>query len=49
MERRTYGFETTISRDADKGVFSVNNAALHMATLRVKPRLLTKRMLKVRF
>lgn len=40
-------FETTISSDGGKRVFGVSNAALHIATLRAKPRLLTKRMMKV--
>ncbi|KAL2827821.1 hypothetical protein BDW59DRAFT_160131 [Aspergillus cavernicola] len=40
-------FETTISSDGNKRVFGVNNAALHIATLRAKPRLLTKSMMKL--
>ncbi|KAL2871588.1 putative MFS lactose permease [Aspergillus lucknowensis] len=40
-------FETTISSDGDKRVFGVSNAALHIATLRAKPRLLSKSMLKL--
>ncbi|KAL4875424.1 general substrate transporter [Aspergillus karnatakaensis] len=40
-------FETTISSDADKRVFGVNNAALHIATLRAKPRLLSRSMVKL--
>ncbi|KAL3472279.1 general substrate transporter [Aspergillus californicus] len=39
-------FSTTISSDGER-VFGVNNAALHIATLRAKPRLLSKSMLKL--
>ncbi|KAL5045697.1 hypothetical protein BDW71DRAFT_214973 [Aspergillus fruticulosus] len=47
MENPTHIFETTISSDPDKRVFGVSNAALHIATLQAKPRLLTKSMLKL--
>ncbi|KAL4947556.1 general substrate transporter [Aspergillus filifer] len=40
-------FETTISTDSEKRVFGVSNAALHIATIRSRPRLLTKRMMKL--
>ncbi|KAL2846317.1 general substrate transporter [Aspergillus pseudodeflectus] len=47
MAKPTHVFETTITSDADKRVFGVSNAALHIATLQAKPRLLTKSMLKL--